>query len=71
MKCWREGLPLLRGRKVHGLSAAIKLGSKPEIWLSILIWAVSAIGLTFYEHHLQDSASQKLIHGIPFSGVAF
>ena len=32
----------MRERKVHGLSAAIKLGSKLEIWLSILIWAVSA-----------------------------
>ena len=66
MKCCREGLPLLRGRKVHGLSTAIKLGSKPEIWLGILIWAVSGIGLAVYEHHLQDTAGQDLFNGFYF-----
>src|SRR6476646_9246282 len=66
MKCWREGLPLLRGRKVHGLSTAIKLGSKPEIWLGILIWAVSGIGLAVYEHHLQATASPDLFDGFYF-----
>jgi hypothetical protein len=66
MKCWREVLPPLRGCKVRGLSAAIKLRSKPEIWLGILIWAVSSIGLGSYEHHLQNSASQNLFDGFYF-----
>jgi hypothetical protein len=68
MKFWREGAPVLRGRKVQGLSAVIKLPSKPEIWLGILIWAVSSIALSFYENHLQNTASQHLFDGFYFQG---
>jgi hypothetical protein len=40
--------------------------SRQDIWISLIIWVISSLGLAFYEKHLQATISQDLFDGFYF-----
>jgi hypothetical protein len=46
--------------RCHILSSQYVRLSKQDIWISLIIWVISSLGLAFYEKHLQATITQDL-----------
>lgn len=52
--------------RCHILSSQYVRLSRQDIWISLIIWVISSLGLAFYEKHLQATISQDLFDGFYF-----
>jgi len=45
--------------RCHILSSQYVRLSRQDIWISLIIWVISSLGLAFYEKHLQATIYEK------------